>query len=99
MNNLAHFKELDHLADKLIGELSKHQIAEAARLLALHVAHYAMRDGDIPHQNLLELVGVAELTEQQTGLLRDAMELLVGYLGVVRDMDKDDGDTTGAARG
>jgi hypothetical protein len=62
-------------------------------LLALHLAHYAQRHGDIPHQNVVELLGVVELTEQQTKLLRDGMEFLVGYLCVVRDMEEDDGDT------
>jgi hypothetical protein len=35
------------------------------------VAHYAQRHGDIPAPNLLELVGVVELTDQQAKPLRD----------------------------
>jgi len=85
MDQLPQFKGLYHVADRLIGVLSKDQLAEAARLLALHVAHYAQRHGDIPAPNLLELLGVVELTDQQTTLLRDGMEILVGYLGSARD--------------
>ena len=35
------------------------------------MAHYAQRHGDIPVPNLLELVGVVELTDQQAKPLRD----------------------------
>jgi hypothetical protein len=90
---LPEFKELYYIADRLINELSKDQLAEVARLLALHVAHYAQRHGEIPAPNLLELLGVAELTDQQTKLLRDGMEILVGYLGTVQGMEDDDGET------
>ena len=53
MDELAHFKELYYLADKLIGQLSKDQLAEVTRLLALHVAQYAQRYGEMPGVNLL----------------------------------------------
>ena len=80
MDKFAEFKELFYIADRLIGEPSKDQLAEVTRPLALHVAHYAQRHGDIPAPNLLEPLGVVELTEQQTALLKDGMEVLVGYL-------------------
>lgn len=91
MTTLTQFKDLYSLADGLIAEVSKDQLAEVARMLALHVAHHAQRHGDIPAPNLLVLLGVVELSDQQTQLLRDGMEVLVGYLGVFRDMDQDHG--------
>jgi hypothetical protein len=39
--------------------------------------------------NVLELLGVGELTEQQTDLLHDGMEILVGYLGTVRQIEEE----------
>lgn len=89
MDKLEQFKELCDLADKLIGQLSKDQLAEATRLLALHVAQYAQRYGDMPSKNLLELLGSADLTGEQTELLHNGMEILVSYLGTVRQMGEE----------
>ncbi len=89
MHSLAHFKELCSLADGLIAEMSKEQLAETTRLLALHVAHYTQRYGNIPSMNVLELLGGIEPTEQQTDLLHDSMEILVGYLGTVRQLEEE----------
>ena len=44
-----------------------------------------LRDaGYVERRDLLELVGATELTDEQTRLLKDGMQLLVGYLGAVR---------------
>ena len=58
--------------------MSKAQLAETTRLLALHLAHYTQRYGNIPSLNVLELLGVVERTEQQTALLHDSMEISGG---------------------
>ena len=92
MSDLDEFKRLYRLADQLMGELSHEQLAEVARLLALHLAHYAQRHGEIAHQNLLELLGFVELSDLQAKLLRDGMEILVDYLGSVADAEEDDGE-------
>jgi len=42
------------------------------------------RFGVVERRDLLELVGATELTDEQTQLLKDGMQLLVGYLGAVR---------------
>jgi hypothetical protein len=39
----------------------------------------------IPHSDLRHLGDVVETGDEQTALLRDGMEVLVGYLGNVRD--------------
>ena len=99
MNRLAHFKELYYLADKLIGELTKDQLAEVTRLLALHVARYAQRYGNIPSTNVMDLLGVVEPTEQQAELMHDGMEVLVGYLGTVREMGEERAQRLAAGTG
>jgi hypothetical protein len=43
----------------------------------------------MPSMNVLELLGVVELTEQQTDLLDDGMEILVGHLGTVRQLEEE----------
>ena len=47
MSDFDEFKAYYALAGELIEELSKEQLAECARLLALHVADYQRRFGDI----------------------------------------------------
>jgi hypothetical protein len=76
-----------------VEELDKEQVAEVARLLALHVADYQQRFGVSPRSGLLELLGVVEISEEQATLLRNGMEILVGYLGHMREGlgDEDEG--------
>ena len=60
--------------------MTKEQLAEVARMLALHVADYQSRFGEIPRSDLLQLLGVTEINEDQAKLLRDGMQTLTGYL-------------------
>jgi len=64
--------------------MSPEQILECLRMVALHLADYRLRFGIVERRDLLELVGATELTDEQTQLLKDGMQLLVGYLGAVR---------------
>jgi hypothetical protein len=56
-------------------------------MLALHLVDYRFRFGDIPRQDVLDLLGATEISDDH---LRDSMELLVGYLATVRAGLKDD---------
>jgi hypothetical protein len=44
------------LADELVANASKEQLGECARILALNVAHYASRYGELPIEERLEWV-------------------------------------------
>jgi len=55
------------------------------------LADYRLRFGVAERRDLLELVGATELTDEQTQLLKDGTQLLVGYLGAVRAGWDDDG--------
>jgi hypothetical protein len=91
MTDLDEFKQYYALADKLYEMMSPEQILECLRMLALHLADYRLRFGVVERLDLLELVGATELTDEQTQLLKDGMQLLVGYLGAVRaDWDDED---------
>jgi hypothetical protein len=74
------FKTYYSLSSKLIDDMSKEQLADCARLLALHLADYRLRFGDIPQRDFLSLLGIVEITDEQARLLREGMELLAGYL-------------------
>ena len=65
--------------------MTPQQILERLRMLALHLADYRLRFGVVERRDLLDLVGATELTDEQTQLLKDGMQLLVGYLASVRD--------------
>jgi len=50
------------------------QILECLRMLALHLADYWSRFGEIPKQDLLDLAGATELTDDHAQLLMDGMQ-------------------------
>lgn len=83
MADLSEFQQYNKLADLLIEQASKDQLAECARLLALNLAHYQGKFGEIPLEDTLAILGATEPNEEQALLLRDGMEILVGLLGSV----------------
>ena len=83
MADLSGFQQYYRLADILIEQASKEQLAECARLLALNLAHYQGRFGEIPLEDTLAVLDATEPNDEQEVLLRDGMEVLVGVLGGV----------------
>ena len=63
MNALAEFKDYYKHLDEMIAESTKEELAECARLLALNVAHYKAKYGELPleeHQAMLEADDIDE---------------------------------------
>lgn len=83
MADLSDVQQYYRLADALIENASKEQLAECARLLALNLAHYQERYGELPLGEILAMVNAVEPNEEQALLLRDGMGVLVGVLGNV----------------
>jgi hypothetical protein len=83
MADLSGFQQYYRLADILIEQASKEQLTECARLLALNLAHYQGRFGEIPLEDTLAILDTTEPNNEQEVLLRDGMEILVGLLGNV----------------
>ena len=83
MTDLSEFQQSYTLADRLIEDASKEQLAECARLLALNLAHYQGKFGQVPLEETLAIIDATELNDEQAVLLRDGMEVLVGVLGGV----------------
>ena len=90
MSDFDEFKSYYALADKLMAAMTPEQLADCLRVLALHVADYRLRFGEIPSQRLLALIGVTEISDDQARMLREGMEVLVGYLASVRDGGEDE---------
>jgi hypothetical protein len=71
------------LADRLVESADREQLAECARLLALNVAHYQSKYGELALDETLAMIGMTEPNEEQLQLMADGMEIFVGVLGNV----------------
>lgn len=83
MADLSVFQQYYRLADALIENASREQLAECARLLALNLAHYQGKFGVMPLEATLAALDATESNEEQAVMLRDGMEIHVGVLGGV----------------
>jgi hypothetical protein len=83
MSDLSTFNQYNKLADLLIENVSKEDLAECARLLAMNVAHYQSKYGELPLDEKLAMIGMTKPNEEQIQLMTDGMEILVGVLGNV----------------
>jgi len=83
MSDLSTYQQYYKLADLLIEQSSKEQLAECARLLALNLAHYQGLYGEVPLSETLAMLDATEPNDEQVALLSNGMEILVGVLGNV----------------
>jgi len=90
MSALSAFAQYYKHADQLIEKSSKEDIAETARLLALNVAHYQSKYGELPLNETLAMIGMTKPNDAQLQLMASGMEILVGVLGnVVSGIDQE----------
>lgn len=83
MADLSGFEQYYKLADMLIEQASKEQLAECARLLALNLAHYQGLYGEVSLGETLTTLHATEPNDDQAAMLEAGMENLVGVLGSV----------------
>jgi hypothetical protein len=83
MADVSDFEQYYKLADLLIEQATKEQLAECARLLALNLAHYQGLYGEVPLGETLAILNAAEPNDEQLELMATGMETLVGVLGNV----------------
>jgi len=89
VSDIDEFKSYYALADKLMAAMTSEQLADCLRILALHLGDYRLRFGEIPGQHLLALLGATSVSDDQARMLREGMEVLVGYLATLRDQGED----------
>lgn len=65
------------LSDQLIEQASKDEVAEVARVLALHVARYQTKYGAIPVEESLQLMLTETIDDDQAKTLADGFEMLI----------------------
>ena len=83
MSALAEFKDYYKRLDEMIAESTKEDLAECARLLALNVAHYKAKYGELPleeHQAMLE---ADDIDEDLAKLLASGVLEMVSILALV----------------
>ena len=83
MSELSTFGQYYKLADLLIEKSTKEDVAECARLLALNLAHYQSKYGELPLDEILAMIGMIEPNAEQLQLMAAGMEVFVGVLGNV----------------
>jgi hypothetical protein len=67
------------LSDRLVDEASKREIIAVARVLALHIAHYRSRYGNIPLQDSMLIM----LTASAPETLTDGVQVLIDAIRAV----------------
>jgi hypothetical protein len=89
MRKLTELEQYLVLVDRLVQTADKGELAECARLLAMNVAHYEIKYGEMPLQDRLVMTYAGdELNDQQNELVIKGMETLVGVLGrVIQGLD------------
>jgi hypothetical protein len=80
MAELTAFEQYCKLSDLLIEQATKPQLGETAGLLALYVARYQMKHGEIPLEETLAILDVLAPNEEQLKLLDRGMETLLSVL-------------------
>jgi hypothetical protein len=75
------------LVDYLVASATRDQLADAARLLALNVAHYQNIYGETPLENFVQLLELQEIDGRTTRLVATGMQNLVSVLGLVTIQD------------
>lgn len=83
MAHVEHLNEYLRLADQLVGIASKEDLAEALRLVAMNVAHYQSKYGELPLGETLEIAYTDEPNQAQLQLTADGMEVMIGVLGSI----------------
>ncbi|WON75330.1 hypothetical protein [Nitrosospira sp. Is2] len=83
MPNLSKVEQYMALVEKLIQLADKEELAECARILAINLAHYQIKYGELPLGDGMFMDEQVELSDQQRELVVQGMETLVGVLGSV----------------
>ena len=70
-------------SDALVEQATKEEVAEVARVLALHVAHYRQRYGDVPIEESLEMLRTETVSDDVARVLASGFGALVEVLKAI----------------
>jgi hypothetical protein len=83
MSDLSKVEHYMTLTDRLVQFANKEELAECGRILAMNLAHYKMKYGELPLDDGIFLAERDQLSDQQAELVVEGMETLVWVLGNV----------------
>lgn len=78
MSDLSILGQYYKLADQLIERSSKEEIAECAKLLALNVAHYQSKYGELPLDEMLGMMACPSLMKHRFSCSKLALRFSLG---------------------
>lgn len=81
MADLQTFSEYLKVEAELMKLVTKEDVLEAARLLALNLAHYELKYGELPIEEVLAAISTDQPNDEQVELLNKGMQNLVGMIG------------------
>ena len=76
------YKQYYRLIERMITEVEKKVLAEAARILAMNVAHYRSKYGELPLEESIALLHAETINDSQAKLLADGMENLAALIAL-----------------
>ena len=89
MVDMSQFQQYLKVADQLTSVATKEDLAECARLLAINIAHYQSKYGQLPLDETLAMAYSDEPNQAQLDLMARGLETLVGVLGgIVQGFDE-----------
>ena len=89
MVDMSQFQQYLKVADQLTSVASKEDLAECARLLAINIAHYQSKYGQLPLDESLAMAYADKPNQAQLDLMARGLETLVGVLGgIVQGFDE-----------
>ena len=83
MVDMSQFQQYLKVADQLTSAATKEDLAECARLLAINIAHYESKYGQLPLVETLAMAYADKPNQAQLDLMASGMETLVGVLGSI----------------
>ena len=88
--NINTFNSLEKLLNRIISECSKEDVAEAARLLAMNLAHYQIKYGEMPLEDIDVMSEEYELDDLQIAILCTSAENMIATLTQAKEPDESD---------
>ena len=76
------FKQYYRLIERMIEEVEKEVLAEAAQILAMNVAHYRSKYGELPLEESIALLHAETINDSQAKLLANGMENLAAVIAI-----------------
>ena len=89
MVDMSQFQQYLKVADQLTNVATKEDLAECTRLLAINIAHYESKYGQLPLDETLAMAYADKPNQAQLDLMARGLETLVGVLGgIVQGFDE-----------